>query len=741
MATVERQLGAIEEIVARQFSFQSTARPTPQVLVRWRGVVYGVFRVGSELLNANPPLYSLTFETHSADFSVFQVSTSEFSSLAQKYTFVLEAEFALTGDRRSQHAPTVRTRREIVLPDGLGILNTADIPRLILEPLERKLMGLAKQYLTRRKRQEFRGLLEELETEMAASPASAEDLQALSSAKALSDEQDRALTDLAQAMVRSGILGEERIREAENRVAERYIEMRSAELQAEVTERIREKKTALEEVEGSLMSLEAKLAAETVAARQRLEGELEMIRAQAEGELLQQRERIKAEEEELDRQREVIQENLREVTDELRDAGDKVVNRFLTLAPLLGGLGLPLGAVSAESLTDTRKSGAPDKGVSEFSVPGILLTRDAGTISDIPEEEFFDRFLQVVTDSGFTYREIDLKRFHVSLKSGPLTVLGGPSGTGKSSLPLLYTAALLGEENLTREHGSLMVSVNPSWMETRDLMGHFNSLEGRFYPAETGLYQFLIFAQEEHAARGRASGIYLTCLDEMNLSQVEHYFSDFLSVFERVGRNRSISCFPAEVASDRCPFKRWASVTLSPALRFVGTVNFDETTRLLSDRVLDRVNLINLGATAFPEAGSTRTREVVEVKGRRIMLGDLERWVVDTALPKDLASLLDTMRPILNRLGCPISPRTYRAIRIFVGSAPPLLTPPAAFDLQLAQRVVPRIRPPTSRAGSDRLDDLLKLLSDSKVCQFEEALPLLQELREDEHYGSWEFED
>lgn len=66
----------------------------------------------------------------------------------------------------------------------------------------------------------------------------------------------------------------------------------------------------------------------------------------------------------------------------------------------------------------------------------------------------------------------------------------------------------------------------------RDLLGHVNMFEGRFQPSEAGLYQHLIAAVEEDRRKGGESGIYVACLDEMNLAHVEHYFSDFLQALE-----------------------------------------------------------------------------------------------------------------------------------------------------------------------------------------------------------------
>ena len=106
--------------------------------------------------------------------------------------------------------------------------------------------------------------------------------------------------------------------------------------------------------------------------------------------------------------------------------------------------------------------------------------------------------------------------------------------------------------------------------------------------------QLLIWAQEEDAGRGPDSRLYIVCLDEMNLAQVEHYFSGFLQALERThGPARDPLLRPRDGRADR-PVRPLADAGFPRSLRFVGTVNFDETTRQLSQRVLDRANLIRL---------------------------------------------------------------------------------------------------------------------------------------------------
>jgi len=71
-------------------------------------------------------------------------------------------------------------------------------------------------------------------------------------------------------------------------------------------------------------------------------------------------------------------------------------------------------------------------------------------------------------------------------------------------------------------------------------------------------------------------------LDEMNLSHVERYFSDFLSALE------SNEPIPLHNAST----DKYSSVTIPSNLFVIGTVNIDETTYMFSPKVLDRANTI-----------------------------------------------------------------------------------------------------------------------------------------------------
>lgn len=76
-----------------------------------------------------------------------------------------------------------------------------------------------------------------------------------------------------------------------------------------------------------------------------------------------------------------------------------------------------------------------------------------------------------------------LLAFHPSAKERAPVILGGVSGAGKSSLPVLYAEILAGQE---AARSFVAVDVNPSWTSPADLLGYTDALEHRFVPAASG---------------------------------------------------------------------------------------------------------------------------------------------------------------------------------------------------------------------------------------------------------------
>jgi len=203
--------------------------------------------------------------------------------------------------------------------------------------------------------------------------------------------------------------------------------------------------------------------------------------------------------------------------------------------------------------------------------------KEAEEITD--EIKWLNKIKNSFKEVGFKFSDRLLYAFHTSLKVGdwnPLTVLAGVSGTGKSELPRLYSR--YGGINF------LPLAVQSNWDSPYSLFGYYNSLEGKFNA--TSLLKVLYQAQEE-AKNSISDYLTIVLLDEMNLAHVELYFSELLSKLELLRGSDEVK-LEIDIA-EKNPYE----IKLNKNVIWVGTMNEDETTKSLSDKVIDRSNLIN----------------------------------------------------------------------------------------------------------------------------------------------------
>ncbi|WP_340618651.1 AAA family ATPase [Xenorhabdus entomophaga] len=159
-----------------------------------------------------------------------------------------------------------------------------------------------------------------------------------------------------------------------------------------------------------------------------------------------------------------------------------------------------------------------------------------------------------------------------TLAQNQFTICSGLPGTGKTSLiKRLGQAMNLGY----RQH---TISVSRGWMSSNDILGYYNGLAGAYQPAATGLWELLLTMQEENPEEVPPS---ILLLDEMNLSSPEHYFSNFLDLADGESRREIFTGYPEK-----------ERLIIPNYIRFVGTVNSDETVQPLSPRMLDRAAVI-----------------------------------------------------------------------------------------------------------------------------------------------------
>ncbi len=238
-----------------------------------------------------------------------------------------------------------------------------------------------------------------------------------------------------------------------------------------------------------------------------------------------------------------------------------------------------------------------------------------------------------ILSTGLLYSPNLIKRFVFSLMTKPFVILSGLAGSGKTQLALAFAKAMSHDESQYR-----IVSVGADWTNREPLLGFPNALNKDEYVApENGVLQLLIDANKVE----NENKPYFLILDEMNLSYVERYFADFLSVMESHGS------IPLWEKTDDSNSQIPPSVNLPKNLFIIGTINVDETTYMFSPKVLDRANVIEFKISSdemqefLTNVGGVN---VESVKGKASSMG---QSFVSLASQKELAEDDDAKSTLL----------------------------------------------------------------------------------------------
>ncbi|MEP9321503.1 hypothetical protein ABKS89_30450 [Pseudomonas sp. LABIM340] len=199
-----------------------------------------------------------------------------------------------------------------------------------------------------------------------------------------------------------------------------------------------------------------------------------------------------------------------------------------------------------------------------------------------------------VSGLGGHYPNGEVRRFHAALNfldHKRFVILSGLSGTGKTQLALKYARAVHGLTSSTVPNPLLFeCPVRPEWTDPTGLTGYYDVLTNR--------YVVPTFLKAVMVARAFSSSPVFVILDEMNLARVEYYLSDVLSAIETGGT--------LKLHSNEVPLEGTSGASVEDEipipsnLFIIGTINVDETTNPVSDKVLDRASVIDMSEVDAP---------------------------------------------------------------------------------------------------------------------------------------------
>lgn len=351
-------------------------------------------------------------------------------------------------------------------------------------------------------------------------------------------------------------------------------------------------------------------------------------------------------------------------------------------------------------------------------LPSCLKVPAAAPRAPQLEQEALHEVSEHLKRIGLTYDRRTLLAFHTALKindAAQMTVLAGVSGTGKSLLPRRYAEAM--------GLRFLQIAVEPRWDSPQDLLGFYNYIEKRY--RATDLARALVHMDTRDSSTLSDSNhkdeVMLVLLDEMNLARVEYYFSEFLSRLEvRPHWNGSRDLDPPSGAFLPIDIPgRKAPIQLFPShnVLFAGTMNDDETTQALSDKVLDRSNVMQFAAPdAFKPHGPALE---VDPTNRFRSFSEWRKWIqtpdrLHAGEQGKAEQVIKSLAEIMNDCGRPFGHRLNDAVLAYAVNYPrdkgtPLDVPLAD---QIELRILPKLRGLAIEGHQQHFDKLSALIRD-----------------------------
>ncbi|MER2126541.1 hypothetical protein [Solibacillus sp.] len=338
----------------------------------------------------------------------------------------------------------------------------------------------------------------------------------------------------------------------------------------------------------------------------------------------------------------------------------------------------------------------------------VLIEKSAKTASNLTkypgDGQAVERILHAATQGNYEFSSAMIHGFLAAMRSTRFIILKGLSGTGKTSLPKIVAHALGGICET--------IAVQPNWKSKTDLIGFYNHFNDRFMATQ--------FTEELFKAQlpENRDKFYFIVLDEMNLARVEYYFSDFNSKLELEQSKQVVELFDTigRTSGDLADYIIDGNkLRIPPNVFFIGTINEDESTYTLSDKIYDRAQVLDFQAALSNKVGDMERIEAmpsVSFSDFKAAMATIQK--VDVT--QQSRPLQEVLQILSEQLYLEIGNRPRRHMRTFMQTyAANNWNVKEAIDLQIVSKIVPKIMPSYDEEFELAMDAIIRLAEAQKV--------------------------
>lgn len=407
---------------------------------------------------------------------------------------------------------------------------------------------------------------------------------------------------------------------------------------------------------------------------------------------------IEAEVKRLDDRRRELQHNNTILEDEARDVERHLMNEVNNRKIKELAFNSALAHKFSEAASQWIKEDEADKLKEKVQAVNAIEGYKFNEKEDVPGTRLVN-YLCGMTKRYRAYDRNTILNLYICLAQNLLTVFAGRPGCGKTSICHIM-AHVLGTTSLEARSGTkginrfLPVAVERGWTSKRDFLGYFNPLTKHFETPDPRRYLAIQMLDAENKANLNKFP-FVVLLDEANLSPMEYYWADFMNAGLDVGSINTLSLGDGTLYQ------------IPPTLRFVATINNDQTTENLSPRLIDRAWIITL-----PNASWESLSQVEEVPPAGDECWEIVDWQAlqnvfsYSACAKEIEKYEEKINAILtavykgmSQLGLNPSPRTQKSILAYVAAgtrwfekeADQAFTFNTAIDYAVSQKLLPSI--------------------------------------------------
>ena len=387
-----------------------------------------------------------------------------------------------------------------------------------------------------------------------------------------------------------------------------------------------------------------------------------------------------------------------------------------------------LNAMIVEWAANNRNTEIVKLLVSQLEMPDEIETKEEKVIEianlsdDLSAEQVVSILLKKMNEAGRNINKDDAYNYLISVFQNYITVFAGEPGTGKTSLCKLLAKSLGLYDNRFAE-----ILVERGWTSSKDLIGYYNPLTKEIeetQPAFSNCMKQLTRENRENAVKAP----YFVLLDEANLSPIEYYWSHF-------------NYFADDPNKQRITYSDGTVYSFGSELRFLATINYDQTTADLSPRFLDRAWVISMGAVPIDAIVSSLTNDTMVSNGDEVIslevLYRLFDWknVKDKKMNQITKTRLDRIIDKMKEGNHIISPRSIHAItHYYLVAEGYMSSKEVALDFAISQKILPCINGNGKQYG-EFLKDLMNICKENQLNKSANFFAKIIERSEHEFYG------